>query len=328
MEVEKIVDAVEVMKRSPDPFTDPKDADKAYEQLGAVRTAFKVIELKFTLEDLELVESVWSGCTMALIPIDMDDRLKRAREKCVRFAHDECNDLELKTFGLVTFQTIAVRVFLQCMRAVFEENGKTLDTEAIASRMYLSAISNELERFIVRQKIAIAMFHYTKLMNGRLLQAMRVNQGHFGTSKFGKKVMQSLEDQSSVAGSEIEQIVPGSEIFSNVNPSFVSWIVGLPQADPRFRDILFTIQSDVPSHQTAQNVMRQFAEFAVTSLRDSFGTNAPAMFSEISTHYMTCMSIVVTNYMNKLEKGSLSAASKFGRKRSAKKGRSVRTGRR
>jgi hypothetical protein len=214
------------------------------------------------------------------------------------------------------------------MQAVFEENGKTLDTEAIASRMYLSAISNELERFIVRQKIAIAMFHYTKLVNGRLLQAMHESQGHFGTSKFGRKVLKSLEDKSSVAGSEMEQIIPGSEIFSNVNPSFVSWIVGLPQADPRFRDILFTIQSDVPSHQTAQNVMRQFAEFVVTSLHDSFGTNAPGMFSEICTHYMICMSVVVTNYMDKLEKGSLSAASKFGRKRLAKKGRSVRTGRR
>lgn len=279
-----------------------------HDVLDAVRTGFQFEENRFGLTGLQLFETVWGGYSSLIVPFHTDESFVNARSECLAFASSTSSPAPSTMYPI-----LAVRVFWNCVQATLAAHGQTVNTGSMANQMLLTNIpSDNVFKFVMRTQIGLVMFHFTRMINTYFVDAMEQNKSQ---SHFGSSVLTTL------GKNDLDIVVPDTNFFRTQTREHISFFTGVPTGSPEFESLFRLVQTDSLTQNAVQTILLK-AKTDLASL-----VLEKDLFSEICAHYLASMAVVTTKYLRHIQPSGENESS-FGRRKSTKKGRKVRTGRR
>ena len=281
-----------------------------HDVLDAVRTGFQFEENRFGLSGLQLFETVWGGYSSLIVPFNTDESFANTRSECLAFASQFTSPTSSTMYPI-----ISVRVFWNCVQATLAAHGQTVNTESMVNQMLLTnnTLPDNVFKFVIRTQIGLVMFHFTRMINTYFVDAMEQNKSQSDALRFGNSVLTAL------GKNDLKIVVPDTNFFRTQTRENISFFTGVPIGSPEFESLFRLVQTDSLTQNAVQTILLK----AKTDLALLSGSDV--VFSEICAHYLASMAVVTTQYLRHIQP---SDESSFGRRKSAKKGRNVRTGRR
>jgi hypothetical protein len=319
----------EAMTTSPQPTDDAADVLGRFqatpsELTGAMRTIIQTAETDLGLEDLQLGKIAYAGLALPLTQVDgHSDEFKRKQAGMIAFAERLCKDVNWKYMGTVLFTDIALQCFAQASGSPLVQQTAN---ELVRRLSLVEGNGQQLPHtFALRVTVGIAFASLTEALSVRLLQSLNETASRVieNKSSFGRRFMSSF----GVVSENLIKSVP-VRIFQEASNRRIAFVSGIPVTDPALEKIAHLIRNERQLHEQAIQLVQSFG---ASLLRAAEGSKDK--FAEIATHYLTAMAIVIINDLTVRKDEMLTTATtttttEFGRKRSAKKGRGVRTGRR